>query len=104
MPKGGDWTPLKHEATKFVKDDRTPGGSPNPVQPEALLSNFIRTCVTGGGNARAVTEAAGRRRAAGVEVVAEAAEGEAAGEVSGARRATPAVRSAASSQESILSA
>ncbi|HEX7318544.1 MAG TPA: hypothetical protein VF297_31845 [Pyrinomonadaceae bacterium] len=52
MPKGGDWTPLKHEATKFVKDDGAPGGSPNPVQPEALLSNFIRTCVTGGGNAR----------------------------------------------------
>lgn len=53
MPKGGDWTPLKHEATKFVKDDGTSGGSPNPVQPEALLSNFIRTCVTGGGNSRA---------------------------------------------------
>jgi hypothetical protein len=52
MPKGGDWTPLKRDATKFVKDDGAHGDNPNPVQPEALLSNFLRTCVTGGGNAR----------------------------------------------------
>lgn len=52
MPKGGDWTPLKRDATKFVKDDGAPSGNPNPVQPEALLSNFLKTCVTGGANAR----------------------------------------------------
>lgn len=50
MPKGGDWTPLKHEATKFVKEDGAPSGNPNPVRPEALLSNFLNTCITAGGN------------------------------------------------------
>lgn len=50
MPTGGDWTPLKREATKFVKDeDGGSGNNPNPVSPEKLLSDFLRTYAGGGG-------------------------------------------------------
>lgn len=47
MPTGGDWTPLKREATKFVKDEGEGGddGSPvsNPALPESLLRRFMQT-------------------------------------------------------------
>lgn len=50
MPTGGDWTPLKREATKFVKDGGGGSGSNrNPVPPEKLLSDFLRTYAGGGG-------------------------------------------------------
>lgn len=50
MPTGGDWTPLKREATKFVKDDGGgSGNNRNPVPPEKLLSDFLRNYTSGGG-------------------------------------------------------
>jgi len=41
MPTGGDWTPLKRDATRFVKGERENGDSPNPVSPEALLRKYL---------------------------------------------------------------
>jgi hypothetical protein len=37
MPTGGDWTPLKTEATNFVKD-----GGHGSVAPEKLLSDYLK--------------------------------------------------------------
>ena len=60
MPAGGDWTPLKREATKFVKDDGGgSGNNPNPVSPEKLLSDFLRTYASGGGGAAGAGGAGG---------------------------------------------
>jgi hypothetical protein len=48
MPTGGDWTPLKREATRFVKEGEGGGNSqpqspiPKPIAPEALLRDYIR--------------------------------------------------------------
>ena len=47
MPSGGNWTPLKREATKFVKDPvsaASNGGDTNPtaVSPEVLLRDYLR--------------------------------------------------------------
>jgi len=106
MPRGGDWTPLKHEATKFVKDDGTPGGNPNPVQPRRYFLTSLELASpaeeTPDSGRAAGPEAEGRRPGMGVEAAVE--EEVAAGEVSGALRAAPEGRSAASSQESRPSA
>jgi hypothetical protein len=66
MPTGGDWTPLKREATKFVKtggdgsgngdndgDGRKP--NPQPVSPESLLRNYLRAM----GGANSIARGAG---------------------------------------------
>ena len=37
MPKGGNWTPLKNEATDFVQ-----GTGSTDITPASLLTNFIR--------------------------------------------------------------
>ena len=41
MPKGGNWTPLKNDATDFVQ-----GTGSKDITPADLITNFIR--VTGG--------------------------------------------------------
>jgi hypothetical protein len=47
MPSGGDWTPLKREATRFVKQGEGGGNgdpqnpSPRPVAPEVLLRDYV---------------------------------------------------------------
>ena len=52
MPSGGEWTPLKHEATDFVKN-------PDEAKPEPVVSAYIRAF--GGAGAFA---ARGNRKAA----------------------------------------
>lgn len=47
MPTGGDWTPLKTEATKFVKDGGEAGQS--NITPNKLLSDYLK--VNGGAKA-----------------------------------------------------
>jgi hypothetical protein len=37
MPTGGEWTPLKHDATNFVKDEGR-----SSVSPERLLHNYLK--------------------------------------------------------------
>jgi hypothetical protein len=37
MPTGGDWTPLKTDATQFVKDDGN-----GPISPAKLLRSYLR--------------------------------------------------------------
>lgn len=50
MPTGGDWTPLKHEATRFVKEE-----GQGPVSPLKLLSDYLRA----NGGARGIARGAG---------------------------------------------
>jgi len=49
MPTGGDWTPLKTEASKFVKNDDTGGGSgAGNILPERLVSHYLNVLKTSG--------------------------------------------------------
>ena len=45
MPTGGNWTPLKREATRFVQGSGGDGPEPDapqrPVAPESLLRNYL---------------------------------------------------------------
>lgn len=50
MPTGGDWTPLKKEATRFVK-----GGGSGPVSPARLLRDYLAA----NGGARALSRGEG---------------------------------------------
>ena len=44
MPTGGDWTPLKNEANKFIKGDgeKDEQNNPVPVSPARLIGRYIR--------------------------------------------------------------
>ena len=50
MPTGGNWTPLKTEATRFAKDE-----GQGPVSAERLLGDYLRT----NGGARALSRGRG---------------------------------------------
>ena len=59
MPSGGEWTPLKRAATKFVKEDGGNGDPHNPspkhIAPEVLLRNYIHAL----GGARRLSQGIG---------------------------------------------
>ena len=46
MPSGGDWGPLKREATDFVRNVGV-----KPVAPQSLLGHYIRVRGSSGGSA-----------------------------------------------------
>lgn len=41
MPTGGEWTPLKTEASKFVKDTGHSGSGTNSTSPQHLVSRYL---------------------------------------------------------------
>lgn len=53
MPTGGEWTPLKTEASKFVKDTGNSGSGTNSTSPQHLVNrylNVLRSTGYGGGS------------------------------------------------------
>ncbi len=49
MPTGGDWTPLKNEATKFAKDEGQGNVSPNKLLNDYLKANGGAKSIANGG-------------------------------------------------------
>lgn len=64
MPTGGDWTPLKTEATRFVKASGGNGGN-DTATPERLLGRYLRIVRDYGNYASRVDGSGGKSKTGG---------------------------------------